>query len=182
MFKFINDRDNAPSFHTASFIFDQDVDYSIDVSLDTHVNLALTNDNIPVVYLNTFGLKYKHSDKFTISVIDGLLSKHITKKEPQYDGQSDFLYLSSPTGVIKISDTFRDVFISWEKNDQQVQITTSDHNDSVIIDFQKGVIDPNIKQYVDFLLKTYESAPDMIKPYLWEKILDIRNKFSITFQ
>jgi hypothetical protein len=181
MFKFINDRDNAPSFHTASFDFDQDVDYSFEISLTTHVNLACTEDNTPVIYLNSFGLGYKHIDKFSISVVEGNIAKHITKKDPQNDGQADFFYLSSPTGKIKISDSFKDAFISWEKNDNNVQITTSD-DDSVIIDFQKGVIDPNIKQYIDFLLQTYESAPHLVKPSMWKKILDLRYKFGFLYQ
>lgn len=181
MFKFINDKDNAPSFHTTSFDFDQDVDYSKDASLSTHVNLACTQDNVPVIYLNTYGLRYKHSNKFSISIVDGLVSQHITKKDTKNDGQSDFFYLSSNTGKIKISDTFKDVFITWKKDDLQVQITTSE-DDSVIIDFEKGVIDPNIKRYVDFLLNIYESAPDMIKPSMWKRILDLRNKFGILHQ
>ncbi len=181
MFKFINDRNNAPSFHTASFDFDQDVDYSKDASLTTHVNLACTQDNTPVIYLNTYGLRYKHSNKFSITIVKGLVSQHITKKDPKNDGQSDFFYLSSNTGKIKISDTFRDVFISWVKDDQQVQITTSE-DDSVIIDFEKGVIDPNIKKYVDFLIQTYESAPEMIKPSMWKRILDLKTKFGIIHQ
>jgi hypothetical protein len=182
MFKFINDKDNAPSFHTASFDFDHEVNYENEYGLTTHVNLACTYDNIPVVFLNSFGLRYKHSDKFSISISEGTIHKHISNPNPQNDGQSDFLYLSSPTGKIKITDTFKNVFISWQTNDQQVQITTSDSNDSVIIDFQKGVIDPNIKQYFDFLLKIYETTPPALKPSMWKKILGLKTRFGITAQ
>ena len=181
MFKFINDRDNAPSFHTASFDFDHDVDYSTEISLTTHVNLALTDDNTPVIYLNSFGLGYKHGDKFSISVVDGNIAKHITKKDPQNDGQADFFYLSSPTGKIKISDSFTNAFISWEKNENNVQITTSD-DDSVIIDYNTGVIDPNIQRHIDKMLSIYETMPDMMKPNMWKTIAKLSNKFGLITQ
>jgi hypothetical protein len=181
MFKFINDRDNAPSFHTASFDFDHDVDYSKETSLTTHINLACTQDNIPVIYLNTFGLAYKHKDKFSISLIEGVVSKHTTKKDPQNDGQSDFFYLSSPTGKIKISDTFTDAFISWVLSDDKVQIFTSD-GDSVIIDFNKGVLDPNIQKHIDKMLSFYETMPDIMKPNMWKTIAKLRNQFGLITQ
>ena len=181
MFKFINDRDNAPSFHTVSFDFDHDVDYSKETSLTTHINLACTQDNIPVIYLNTFGLAYKHTDKFSISVIEGVVFKHITKKDPQNDGQSDFFYLSSPTGKIKISDTFTDAFISWVLSDDKVQIFTSD-DDSVMIDFNKGVVDPNIQKHIDKMLSFYETMPDMMKPNMWKTIAKLRNQFGLITQ
>jgi len=182
MFKFINDRDNAPSFHTVSFVFDHDVDYSKDLILDTHVNLALTHDNIPVIYLNSFGLGYKHSDKFVISVEEGVIFQHITKQDPERDGRADYLYLSSPSGKIKISDSFTHAYIVWDKDEHRVQIETSGDNDSVVIDYIKGVIDPNIVEYVDFLFEIYAKAPEALQPSMMKKIMDIKNKFGLLEQ
>jgi hypothetical protein len=181
MFKFINSKDNAPSFHSASFDFDQDVDYDTKFGLTTHVNLALTNDNIPVVFLNSFGLSYQHTDKFSISITEGTISQHKTTHNKNDDSQSDFIYLRSDAGKIKITDSFKSLVISWQKDDQRVQITTSDNN-SVIIDYNTGVIDPNIQQYVNFMLDIFQDAPDMVKTSLWKKISEIQKRFGLISQ
>ena len=119
MFKFINDKENAPSFNSASCDFDHDVDYEKDFCLTSYVNLALTEDNTPVIYLNSFGLRYKHSDKFSISISEGRISQHKTIHNKEDDSQSDFIYLNSPTGKITLSDSFKSFSISWKKDNQQ---------------------------------------------------------------
>lgn len=180
MFKFMNDHDNAPSFNTASFEFDKDVDYSKETGLSTHINLCLTQDNIPVVLLNSFGLSYKYGKSFSISIVEGELSKHLTKQiEP--DGQSNYLFLDSPNGKIKITDGFKVCYITWTISNDQVQITTSE-DDSVIIDFNKGVIDPNIYKFIDNLLGLLETMPEPLKPGMWKKISKLRDTFGLVQQ
>jgi len=174
MFKFINTKENAPSFHTASFEFDHGVDYSRESALNVHINLASTKDNIAVIYLNSYGLDYKHS--VSIDIIEGTASEHKTKF--QDNSKSDFFYLSSPTGRIKISDPFTDAFISWTLNENTVQITTSE-DDSVIIDFEQGVIDPNIQKHIDKMLSIYETMPHTMRPHMWKTIASLRNKFGL---
>jgi hypothetical protein len=177
--KFQTDKQNAPSW-TVKMEFMEGVSLERNHSfLGVYPKLAVQNDNHSVISFNCFGLRYKHMDKFSISISNG--SAEIEKfKLPvgMSFGSEKFLqfnlYPTSNTGSITVTDTFKSYVLTWEEKDDHVSLKCKDFQ--VAINYVHGVIDiPNITEnqmMLNFFLQCKEKSNDAENDKFLEKMID----------
>jgi hypothetical protein len=157
--KFLTTHKNAPSWNTR-----MDFDHEIAIArnhifLSVFPKVAVDKDNQCAIILDCFGLRYKHMDKFAITIVEGECSKIETNLLPlgNLTGKEMFrrfvIPLTSSKGILKVTDTFLSQELRWEITQDQILVSHQDYQ--VLIHFEQGVIDiPNHrsnKMMIDFL-------------------------------
>jgi len=157
--KFQTTHKNAPSWNPR-LDFDHEIAIARNhIFLSVFPRVQVDKDNQCVIVFNCFGLRYKHMDKFNISITKGQAFEIETKELPVGNPTGKEIYrqvtipLASETGVIKVTDSFTSYDVKWEITKDQILVSHEDHR--VLIHFEQGVVDiPNerVNNYmIDFL-------------------------------
>lgn len=178
--KFEVNRQTAPSW-TVKFEFMEGVSTERNQTfLGVYPKLAVQKNNECLIYFNCFGIRYKHMDKFDISVTAGQSAPLETFFSPignsfGVEGYSQvFICPTSKTGTITVTDSFTSYDLTWEVNADHVVLKYADYQ--AFIDFEHGVIDiPNIREsnmMIDFynLCKKQHSTDKEDQEFLEKQI------------
>lgn len=171
MIKFETTHKNAPSWKPT-------LDFSHNVSFERNQpylavfpKAIVNDDNTCMIYFNCFGLRYKHFDKFKITVVNGSASdiEHTLSPIGHPTGSENCLQVhitpATDIGVIQITDSFTTHNLSWEMTKEHLFL--KQNNYKVMIHFDQGVIDiPNQESnlmMIDFLQQCRKQTTDEIE-------------------
>lgn len=128
-------------------------------SLSVFPRAMVFEDNTCMIYLNCFGLRYKHYDKFEVNLLNGSASdiEHTVSPIGNLTGSEPCLQVNitpaSEKGMIQITDSFSTYNLSWEMTKEYLLL--KQNKDQVMIHFEQGVIDipnqENNAHMIDFL-------------------------------